>query len=60
MYVCICKQITDDQIAEAVEQGHDTLDALGEKLGVGSNCGCCRNFTSTLIGELAIDANQQN
>lgn len=56
MYVCICKQITDKEIEAAISDGHTDLDALGNHLGVGTNCGCCRGFTSQLIGEFTGNA----
>ena len=34
MYVCICKAIKDSEIKDAVENGHSSLEALAEKLGV--------------------------
>lgn len=41
MYICICKGITESDIAEAVANGAGTLSAVRKQLGVGSCCGSC-------------------
>lgn len=53
MYVCLCKQLTDHHILEAYEAGHRDLDSLKDELGLGTNCGSCKNFTRDLISEIA-------
>ncbi|MCP4911763.1 MAG: (2Fe-2S)-binding protein [Oligoflexia bacterium] len=40
MYVCICHQVTEDQVREAVSSSKSTSDTL-KKLGVGGSCGIC-------------------
>jgi bacterioferritin-associated ferredoxin len=49
MYVCLCRAVTDHEIRAAVGLGADTLDAIGEQLGVGTRCGCCRDTAAKLI-----------
>lgn len=44
MYVCLCKAVTDRQLDEAIERGHDSVEALQDTLGVATGCGCCRSF----------------
>ena len=56
MYVCICKKVTESKILEAVRAGHRDVDALGAELGVGTQCGSCRNFTRELIETLPVIA----
>ena len=51
MYVCICKQITDQEVRAAISAGHTDINALSEHLGIGSNCGTCRGYTHQLISE---------
>lgn len=40
MYVCICNNITEDQVKNVVAKGLTGKDALSH-LGVGSGCGIC-------------------
>lgn len=40
MYVCICNNITEDQVRNVVAKGLSGKDALSH-LGVGSGCGIC-------------------
>ena len=51
MYVCLCKGVTDTQVRQAVEEGHDTMRKLNKTLGVGSQCGRCACFAKELIRE---------
>lgn len=51
MYVCICNAVTDGEIREAVHGGANTLDALGEQLGVGTCCGRCASCARKVIHE---------
>lgn len=54
MYICICKQITDGQIHQEVENGASTLEELGERLGVATKCGkCARNMIRRKVSEMA-------
>lgn len=49
MYVCLCSGVTDKQILEAAANGHTSIEALNEKLGVGANCGSCLSLARDLI-----------
>ena len=41
MYVCLCKGISDKEIRRAVSEGHGSLAALRQELGVATQCGKC-------------------
>lgn len=61
MYVCICQDINDHQINNAIHQGVDSLDKLKETLGVATCCGCCEPMVQDLLEDYhnhatAIDA----
>jgi len=49
MYVCLCNAITDKQIRRAVAEGASSLQALGDELGVASQCGGCAEHALALI-----------
>ena len=51
MYVCLCQAVKDAEIREAIRNGHASLDAIADKLGVGTGCGCCREHAAALIDE---------
>ena len=40
MYVCICNNITEDQVRSVVAKGLSGKDALSH-LGIGTGCGIC-------------------
>jgi bacterioferritin-associated ferredoxin len=41
MYVCVCNEVTDRQIREAVQAGATRVRDLRHQLGVASQCGKC-------------------
>jgi bacterioferritin-associated ferredoxin len=45
----------DHEIRAAVHLGADTLDAIGQHLGVGTRCGCCRETAARLFGMQVAD-----
>ena len=51
MFVCLCNQITDRQISNAIAGGATTIDALKDELGVGSNCGGCLSFATSQLND---------
>lgn len=53
MYVCLCRAVTSSQVREAIHAGASDVDALADELGVGTGCGCCREFAQMLIDEHA-------
>ena len=62
MYICICNQVNDRRIAEAVRGGARSLDDLRCELDVATCCGKCaedarRVIENTLVAERAdVDA----
>ena len=42
MYVCICKQVTEGEIHEAVGNGANSFKDIRTELGVGTECGECK------------------
>lgn len=57
MYICICKGITDKQLASAIHNGKCTRKQLFECFGVGGECGKCNKEIRQLINHKAA-ANQ--
>ena len=51
MYVCICRQITDNQIRDLCRGGASNLTDLRAKLGVASECGKCGKLAQTIVKE---------
>ena len=40
MYVCICHNISEEQLEKTLQQSKNPADAL-KKLNIGSSCGTC-------------------
>ena len=49
MYVCICNNITERDIEQAVRAGAHSVDCLVRELGVSSCCGQCRCFADDVL-----------
>lgn len=60
MYVCICRAITDNEIRQQVNQGASTLREVGQKLGVGTQCGKCSKHARSVIREAMSDRPMQD
>ncbi|MDM3871221.1 bacterioferritin-associated ferredoxin [Porticoccus sp. W117] len=51
MYVCICRAVTDNQIRQEVSHGASTMREVGQRLGVGTQCGKCSKHARSVIRE---------
>ena len=51
MYVCICNNVTDSDIRDAVHNGVRDLDGLSEELNVATCCGQCKTCAKRLLRE---------
>lgn len=40
MYICVCKKVTESEIAQAVKSGN-SLEEIIKDTGLGSQCGNC-------------------
>ena len=49
MYVCICKQVTESDIHDAVENGACSFKDVRSELGVGTDCGECKHHARQCI-----------
>ncbi len=53
MYVCICRQITDNQIKDMCRDGVSSMDDLRSRSGVASECGKCGKLAQSIVKEYA-------
>lgn len=57
MYVCLCRGITDQDIKNAVTEGHESYREIRELLDLGTCCGRCapeaRAIISAELSEIA-------
>lgn len=51
MFVCICNAVKESQIKKAIEQGHDSLEALKAELDVATCCGGCQPMIEGYLEE---------
>jgi assimilatory nitrate reductase catalytic subunit len=47
--ICTCLNVRTDAIAKALQAGAETVDAIGEATGAGTNCGSCRPELRRLV-----------
>ncbi len=51
MYVCICNNVTERDIEDAVRSGARSLECLERRLAVSTCCGQCRCFADDVLRE---------
>ena len=51
MYVCICNNVTERDIHQAVNEGAYSLECLARELAVSTCCGQCRCFAGDVLHE---------
>lgn len=51
MIVCVCYNVSERKIREAVDEGLTTMPQLREQLGVGTCCGKCHSCAKTVLRE---------
>lgn len=49
MYVCLCKAVTDREIADELNGGARNLHDLQERLGVATGCGSCGDCVRQMV-----------
>ncbi|WP_087719947.1 (2Fe-2S)-binding protein [Salinicola salarius] len=49
MFVCLCKNVTDRQLREAVSQGARSWKEVQEMTGCSSQCGKCACVGKTIV-----------
>jgi bacterioferritin-associated ferredoxin len=49
MIICVCHRVSDRDIRQAISNGADSVEALGEQLGACTGCGCCRESCEELL-----------
>ena len=55
MIVCVCNNISDREIAQAVELGATSMDALRADLGVATCCGNCLECAHEVLQQCLAD-----
>ncbi|WP_331709552.1 (2Fe-2S)-binding protein [Methylomonas koyamae] len=51
MYVCVCKAVTDKQVAQAINQGLCSRRQVMECTGAGGVCGKCSSSIKAMLDE---------
>jgi len=46
---CSCKMITMETVVDAVNDGADTVEKIGELTGAGTDCGNCKLLLQNMI-----------
>ncbi len=49
MIVCICHNVSDKAIRQALDDGAASMHQIRTQLGVGTCCGKCNAFAKTLV-----------
>lgn len=55
MIVCVCHNVSEKKIRQAVDSGLTSMPQLREKLGVGTCCGKCHSCAKTVLRECLED-----
>jgi NAD(P)H-nitrite reductase large subunit len=49
LIVCHCTAASDHDVADAIERGASSVDAVGARCGAGTGCGGCRPTIHELL-----------
>jgi assimilatory nitrate reductase catalytic subunit len=60
VYVCLCYNVTDVKVREAVRAGARDIADLGRQTGAGTDCGQCREQLAALIAEMSAASQPEN
>ncbi len=60
MFICICKQVTDRQIKEAVSNGAASFTDVQSELGVATQCGECKNHARQCMRQCKNDCSHDH
>lgn len=55
MIVCVCYNVSEKKIRQAVDSGATSMPLLREQLGVGTCCGKCNSCAKTVLRECLED-----
>jgi len=53
--ICSCFNVKQSEILQAIEQGADSVSALGSSLKCGTNCGSCKPELQSLINQTKLE-----
>jgi bacterioferritin-associated ferredoxin len=56
MIVCVCHNVSDKAIRRALDEGAKSMEDIRQQLNVGSCCGKCNEFATTLVRAHAEDS----
>lgn len=51
MIVCVCHNVSENEIKTAIKAGSNNMHLLRENLGIGSDCGKCKSCTKKILRE---------
>ena len=54
MYVCVCRAVTDRTVAETIDGGAHTVEAVTKACGAGGDCGACRGKIEEMIEDRTV------
>ena len=51
MYVCLCADLTEDEVINAIREGHVTIQELKDAINVANGCSGCVGYVRRLLRE---------
>jgi bacterioferritin-associated ferredoxin len=52
MYVCLCRAVTSQTVADAIASGALTSKQIADVCGAGAECGRCRLSVRTMLASI--------
>jgi bacterioferritin-associated ferredoxin len=49
MWVCFCRSVNSNKIQSAIDDGAESLNAVSEACGAGTDCGGCKRTIQAMI-----------
>lgn len=50
--ICVCMEVTEQEIRNAIAQGHDSFELLSKQLLVGTGCSSCVDEIKAILKEI--------